>query len=433
MLSEILAGARCLRSLPAKNSILFQSRRGILTDRLASVKIPVRHLNEQELMNPDTPHLQYHADGSSANQPSDPKLLNVSLVGPVNAGKSTLSNALFKRNWTQSSSLPHLTRENLVGIHTVNNLQVVLCDTPGLLTEEEEKKYSFGKRHRTSATRSLASADVALVVLDLKLALGYKKSSKGRSIRWRDLFTRLSGVEWIVNNPDKVLIALNKIDLLDESQKIVGFPQFMKKLDHLLKVELKLNIPEENILLASATKGKGVYNLRKKLATFARPVPWEFKQTCETTTSPLRFITEAAREILFANLSYELPYVVGHETQSMEWVGAHGQRGNRNTNTVLHGLDLLPRGGMGMEGDTGMGGQWGKDEERRQELSIEHVLYVGKESQVRMVLGKNGTLIQAISRDLTHKLSLAFGVHVRLNLIVKKDKKRQLATTTERI
>lgn len=74
-------------------------------------------------------------------QPDNPKSLNVAVMGPANAGKSTWTNRFCGSRISSVSSKPQTTRERISGIFTSENMQIVLYDTPGLLSNSQGKQF----------------------------------------------------------------------------------------------------------------------------------------------------------------------------------------------------------------------------------------------------------------------------------------------------
>ena len=56
----------------------------------------------------------------------------IAIVGRPNAGKSTLLNAIMNQKLAIISPKPQTTRNNIQGILTTENAQMVFIDTPGI-------------------------------------------------------------------------------------------------------------------------------------------------------------------------------------------------------------------------------------------------------------------------------------------------------------
>src|SRR3954466_2996433 len=80
----------------------------------------------------------------------------VTVVGKPNVGKSTLLNRIVGQKLSITSPKPQSTRDRVVGIHTTEDSQMVILDTPGLL----DPKYPLQEAMRSTALRALEEADV---------------------------------------------------------------------------------------------------------------------------------------------------------------------------------------------------------------------------------------------------------------------------------
>ena len=64
-------------------------------------------------------------------------------MGIPNAGKSTLINALIGSSVCPASSKVQTTYKNSLAVLTKGDTQIVFQDTPGIVTEEETKKFKL--------------------------------------------------------------------------------------------------------------------------------------------------------------------------------------------------------------------------------------------------------------------------------------------------
>lgn len=119
----------------------------------------------------------------------------IAIVGRPNAGKSTLLNNLMKRKLAIISSKPQTTRNNISGILTDEEAQMIFVDTPGIHTPHHE----LGKAMNKNAFASLQDVDLLFYVVDASVSFG-------------------TGEEFVLNQiknkTENVFLILNKVDLL---------------------------------------------------------------------------------------------------------------------------------------------------------------------------------------------------------------------------
>ncbi|XP_064127550.1 GTPase Era, mitochondrial isoform X2 [Loxodonta africana] len=114
------------------------------------------HRDEQDLLlvhRPDTPE--------------NPRVLRVVLLGAPNAGKSTLSNKLLGRKVFPVSKKVHTTRCQALGVITEKEAQVILLDTPGLISPIKQKKHHLEPSLLEDPWKSMKSADLVVVLVDV--------------------------------------------------------------------------------------------------------------------------------------------------------------------------------------------------------------------------------------------------------------------------
>jgi GTP-binding protein Era len=140
--------------------------------------------------------------------------------------------------------------------------------------------------------------------------------------------------------------------------------------------------------MVSATTGDGVEELKHKLAGMMPPGPWLYPED-QIADAPLRLMaSEITREKIYERLHQELPYASTVETESWQ---------------------ERPDGSV----------------------RIEQVIFVERENQRKIVLGKGGQTIKEIGQRARAELSRMLEQKVHLFLFVKV--RANWATDPERL
>ena len=92
----------------------------------------------------------------------------VAILGKPNVGKSTLFNTLLRENLTIVTPKPQTTRDNIRGILTLKEAQIIFIDTPGL----HKPKHLLGEHMVASIKGALTDVDVALLMMDATGGVG---------------------------------------------------------------------------------------------------------------------------------------------------------------------------------------------------------------------------------------------------------------------
>jgi GTP-binding protein Era len=162
---------------------------------------------------------------------------------------------------------------------------------------------------------------------------------------------------------DKILV-LNKIDLVPR-EKLLALAKAAND-----------RLPFQQTFMISALSGDGVDDLRATLAAMVPPGPFHYPED-QMSDAPLRHLAaEITREKIFRQLHQELPYQSTVETDS--WT-----------------------------------------ERKDKSVRIEQTIFVERESQRKIVLGKGGATIKSIGADSRKELTEIVGVPVHLFLFVK--------------
>lgn len=161
------------------------------------------------------------------------------------------------------------------------------------------------------------------------------------------------------------ILILNKIDLVKHRENLLG-----------LTAELNDTGVFSDTFMVSASTGDGVQDLRKFLADRMSEGPWLYPED-QISDMPMRLLAaEVTREKLFLQLHQELPYAATVETE--EW-----------------------------------------EEFQDGSVKIRQVVYVQRESQKAIVLGKGGARIKQIGQAARTELEAFLERRVHLMLFVK--------------
>ncbi len=218
----------------------------------------------------------------------------VVLLGPPNAGKSTLLNKYLGQKIAIVTPKPQTTRNRISGILSLPDAQIVFLDTPGV----HSLKGGMNRSMVQCAWSCAASADVALILLDGSMLVSRPEALEKDQ-------TRL--VRWMRETRRPVFTAVNKVDLVKDKSALLPL------LARLSKIR-----PDAEIFPVSAKTGVGLDKLLKSVKKALPQGPAMFPED-QVSTVPLRFMAaEIIREKLFLSLRRELPYSVAVEIESWE-------------------------------------------------------------------------------------------------------------------
>lgn len=131
--------------------------------------------------------------------PSNYKSGFVCIAGKPNAGKSTLINSFLQKKIAIVSNKPETTRDNIRGILTNDQGQVVFVDTPGI----HRPHLLLGKMMVNKASDSILDADAVIFIVDAASGL-----SEADNIV----------LEKIKEAQKPAIVAINKIDSVSKSK-----------------------------------------------------------------------------------------------------------------------------------------------------------------------------------------------------------------------
>lgn len=161
------------------------------------------------------------------------------------------------------------------------------------------------------------------------------------------------------------VLVLNKVDLVTDKARLLA-----------LVTDLTQRMAFQKVFMISATGGDGVGDLKRFLASAVPEGPWHYPED-DVSDAPLRLLAaEITRERIYKYLHQELPYAITVETT--DW------------------KDL-----------------------KKSAVRIEQTIFVERDGQKRIVLGKGGETIKRISSEARAEISDIVGQTVHLFLFVK--------------
>ncbi|MGF1547405.1 MAG: GTPase Era [Thiotrichales bacterium] len=270
---------------------------------------------------------------------------SVVIAGRPNVGKSTLLNQILGTHLAATAPKPQTTRNQILGIHTEGDYQMLFLDTPGI---HDDRERPLNRRLNKAALASLPDADVVLFVIEAG--------------QWTDEDERVLGHLASVAAP--VLLVINKIDRLSDRAALLPFIDSVQQRRAFAEV-----VP------LSAFETRNVNYLLRLLRRYLPAGPFQYGED-EITDRNLRFLSaEMIREQLTRFLEQEVPYTLGVEIEQFK--------------------------------------------EGAECTEIGAVIYVEREGQKGIVIGKGGAMLKKVGSEARRRIEGILGGPVFLQLWVK--------------
>ena len=203
----------------------------------------------------------------------------ISIVGKPNVGKSTIINSILEKKVSITSRKSQTTRNNILGIKTVGNKQMIFIDTPGM---HVKSKKTMNKILNKSAQSIIEDSDIVLFVLQ-RLSL--------------DKEDQLI-IEKLKESEQKTICVINKIDQIEDKNKLLPLIE-----------KLSSQYPFIEILLVSAKTNDGMEDLVEIIKSHLPENQHMYDENFQINTSEDKFmISELIREKIIRRLGDELPH-----------------------------------------------------------------------------------------------------------------------------
>ncbi len=270
----------------------------------------------------------------------------VAIVGPPNAGKSTLMNTLLEQKISIVTPKPQTTRNRILGIMNGPEYQMILLDTPGL----HQARQPLNEEMVKIAMSTLTEVDVILFLVDVSLPLPEKQ---------KQAVSYLAGVK------RPAILGLNKIDLIPR-EKVLPLIDLYSAVH-----------PFSAIIPLSALHNSGTDVLVDQMVSMLPPGPRLYPEDIPTDATERFIVGEIIREKIFLLTEQEIPYSTAVTVESF------------------------------------------KEDPARGLVTIHANIYVEKDSQKGVIIGRKGEMLTRIGTAARHDMEILLDQRVLLKLWVK--------------
>lgn len=281
------------------------------------------------------------------------------VIGAPNAGKSTLVNAMVGAKVSIVTHKVQTTRFQVRGVAMHDETQIVFVDTPGIFAPRRRLDRAMVQSAWTGAD----DADIVIHVVDAaaEARAGTADEKSGDAKAAEDVQRVVVGLK---EAGKTAVLALNKIDAMQREDLLA----LAKRFDD--------TGAYSDIFMISATEGDGLVALKEKIAAAMPEGPYLYPPD-QIADLPQRLLAaEVTREKLFLRLHEELPYSLTVETENWE-------------------------------------------ERKDGSAKIDQVIYVQRDGQKGIVLGKGGKTVREIGQAARTDLEEMLGRRIHLFVFVK--------------
>lgn len=272
----------------------------------------------------------------------------VALIGRPNAGKSTLLNRLVGEKLAITSRRPHTTRQQVLGIRTKPEYQLVFIDTPGM---HDSRQNSMNRYINRIARGALEGVDAIVVLI----------TPRG----WTD--TDKAILQAAVKENVPVVVAINKVDTLEDRDALLPLIAESSAMPGAAAIR--------DIIPISALRGENLDRLEKLLTQLMPEQSAMFPEDQLTDRTDRFMASEYVREQVFRQLGQEVPHATAVSIESYT--------------------------------------------EEKKLIRIEAIIWVEREGQKAIVIGKKGQRLKDIGSEARKQLEAFLGKKVFLQLWVK--------------
>lgn len=210
----------------------------------------------------------------------------IAIVGPTNAGKSTLLNQIMGRKVSIVSHKVQTTRTRLRAVKMVGDRQLIFTDTPGVFVP----KRRLDRAMVGAAMDAVGDADAILLILD---------AQKGITQTIRNLVEK-------IRDRQNLFVAINKVDAVPKANLLPIVAQLSEMADF------------REIFMISALKNDGVEQMLTALASVMPAGPYLFDAADSVDIPDKLYLAELTREKIYKYVHQELPYHINVITERVD-------------------------------------------------------------------------------------------------------------------
>ncbi|MCL2538129.1 MAG: GTPase Era [Alphaproteobacteria bacterium] len=210
----------------------------------------------------------------------------IAIIGPTNAGKSTLLNQIMGRKVSIVSHKVQTTRTRIRAVKMQGDVQLIFVDTPGIFKPARR----LDRAMVGAAMDSVGDADAVLLLVD---------ATKGITTTIKEL------VEKVKDRPN-LFAVINKTDAVSK-------PELLP-----IAAGLSEMAPFKEIFMISATKGDNIAPMMESLAAVMPESPYLFDPVDAPDVPDMLYLAELTREKVYKFVHQELPYRIHVVTEKVD-------------------------------------------------------------------------------------------------------------------
>ncbi len=304
------------------------------------------------------------------------------LIGRPNVGKSTLLNRLLGEKVAIVSPKPQTTRTRILGVVNTDSGQVALFDTPGI----HQAKGPLNTFMVDAALHAAEDCDVVLLLVDVEGVTEERAPTVSPGNR--------AVLERLKNVGKPIILVLTKIDSIKKVLLLPVIDLYRKE------------FPFTDVIPVSARRSEGLENLVEQVLKHLPEGDPIFPKDMLTDQSERTLVAELVREQVLRHCHQEVPYSAAvlievFDESERDKPPPKSKKPKKKAPAAQKDVETRPQ--PKLEGL----------------VRILANVYVERESQKAILIGKRGEMLKTIGTDARMSIQRLLGNHVYLSLQVK--------------